>query len=112
VTPTPTFENETTPRWALLSAGFVLLVVFLELGGSVWGDAPSTGYPKFLVPLGWPTALHALVLLAAAPATVAYQVGLHRGGVRTKPVMAALTALMFAAFSFGIATGQQWAAWH
>ena len=108
----PRQRDNAIPTWALASAGYVLLVVALEFAGSIWGDSPSTGYPGFLVPVVWPTALRVVVFLGAAAGTVAYHLGLRRTGTRGNPVVTALTAMLFTVFAVGIATGQEWAAWH
>lgn len=99
--------------WALGGGAFALLAVGLELLGSLLGTAPTTAYPGWLVPVGWPTALRAGWWLLAAVGAGAAVAELTAPRSRTARMAGtALAVLPFAAFAVGVALGAPWATWH
>jgi hypothetical protein len=108
----PQAPDRALPAWALWGAGFTLLAVALEFLGSIVGDSPSTGYPGWLVPIAWPTAVRVLWWVAAAVGAVALNRGLARATGHPRRLATVVTALPFLGFALGIALGAEWATWH
>lgn len=99
--------------WALAGGAFALLAVGLEMLGSVLGDAPTTAYPGWLVPIAWPTAFRTVWWLLAAVGAGAAVAELAAPRSRaTRVAGTALAVLPFAAFAVGVALGAEWTAWH
>lgn len=100
------------PIWAFVGAGVAGLAVALELLGSLFGDAPSTAYPAWLVPIAWPTALRVSWWLLAAAGAAAAAYGLGRAAGRPRRLGPLVMASPFLLFAGGVAVGASWATWH
>lgn len=99
-------------RWALRTAGFVLIAVLLELAGSAWANSPTPAWAGRLLPLSWPPAARVVWWLAVAVATGVVHIGAVRAGAKARPVIGVVTVGMFLGFAVGIALGAEWAIWH
>lgn len=101
------------PLRAFAGGLLALVAVGLELLGSVAGDAPTTAYPGWLVPVAWPTALRVVWWLAAAAGAGTAVAGLTAHRPRAARVTGVVLAtLPFVVFAAGVGLGAQWATWH
>lgn len=100
------------PWWALAGGAVTMLAVVLEFLGSLLGDSPSTGYPGWLVPIGWPTPVRVGWWLVATMGAVAASRGTAYATGRPRPLRTVVVASPFLVFAVGIATGATWATWH
>ncbi|MBW3662752.1 MAG: hypothetical protein KY469_06605 [Actinobacteria bacterium] len=105
-------HDQPLPGWALAGGAVTLLAVTLELLGSVLGDSPSTGYPGWLVPIAWPTAVRVAWWLVATAGAAATSHGLAHAAGRRGYVRTVVVAAPFLIFAVGIALGAEWATWH
>lgn len=100
--------------WLLLTlaaVGFVGFAVASEIFSSGFTNSPVPDWAE-LAPIAWPPAARVLWWLAVAGAAGLFRYGLHRLGMRQRPLVVAASVLPFVAFAGGIALGADWATWH
>lgn len=110
-------EYEPGDGWWLLavvvSIAFVALAIVLEVLGGSFANSPVPDWAR-VVPIAWPSGLRVVWWGAVAVAAAAglIRLGLHRLGLRQRPVVVAASVLPFLVFAGGIAAGADWATWH
>ncbi len=108
-------EYEPGDGWWLLaivvSIAFVAFAVVLELVGGSFANSPVPDWAH-IVPIAWPNELRVVWWVAAGSAAGLFRLGMHRLGMRQRPVIVAASVLPFLVFAAGIATGADWATWH
>lgn len=100
--------------WLLLvgaSALFVIVAVVLEVLGGSYANSPLPAWAEF-VPLAWPQAARVVWWLGVAAAAGAFRLGLHRIGIRQRPLVVIASVAPFLAFAFGVSQGASWSTWH
>lgn len=95
----------------LFSAVFVLVAVFLEVLGGSYANSPLPPWAQ-VVPLSWPQGVRVLWWLGVAAAAAGFRLGLHRLGIRQRPLIVIASIAPFLAFAAGIASGASWSTWH
>lgn len=108
--------DESPAHWgwflsSLLAGSFVLGAVVLEWLSGDRANSPEPGWAE-LVPLAWPQPLRVVWWLLVTAAAGWFRYGMHRYGMRQRPLVVAATVVPFAAFALGVATGAEWATWH
>lgn len=101
-------------RWLGLTAACALLVVLAvvaEVVAGSYANSPAPGWES-IMPLSWPQAARVAWWLAVASAAGGFRYGLHRLGIRQRPLVVVLSVAPFALFALGIATGSSWTTWH
>jgi hypothetical protein len=93
------------------SAGFVVAAVVLEVLGGMGANSPLPSWAH-VVPLAWPQAARVAWWIAVAAAAGMFRLGLHRLGVRQRPVVVVVSVAPFLVFATGIALGASWATFH
>lgn len=97
----------------VVSIAFVALAIVLEVLGGSFANSPVPDWAR-VVPIAWPSGLRVVWWGAVAVAAAAglFRLGLHRLGLRQRPVVVAASVLPFLVFAGGIAAGADWATWH
>jgi hypothetical protein len=95
----------------VISIAFVALAVVLEVVGGSFANSTVPGWAH-VVPIAWPSGLRVLWWMAVAAAAGLFRLGLHRLGIRQRPIVVAGSVLPFLAFAAGIAADADWATWH
>ena len=101
--------------WWLALAGsclvFVLAAVVLETLSGLYANSPVPGWAE-LVPLAWPKPARVVWWLLVGAASGGFRLGLHRLGIRQRPVIVVASVVPFVAFAAGIALDSSWSTWH
>ena len=95
----------------MVSIAFVALAIVLEVLGGLFANSPVPDWAR-VVPIAWPSGLREMGGWAVAAAAGLFRLGLHRLGLRQRPLVVAASVLSFLAFAGGIAAGADWATWH
>ncbi len=93
------------------SALFVIVAVVLEVIGGSYANSPLPAWAE-IVPIAWPQAARVAWWSGVAVAAGLFRLGLHRLGIRQRPVVVLASVLPFVAFAAGIASGAGWSTWH
>lgn len=112
--PSPVGYERGDGWWLLavvMSIAFVALAIVLEVLGGSSANSPVPGW-AYVVPIAWPSGLRMVWWMAVAAAAGLFRLGLHRLGMRQRPIVVAASVLPFLAFAGGIAAGADWATWH
>ncbi|MGI8793765.1 MAG: hypothetical protein ACR2H3_11415 [Acidimicrobiales bacterium] len=96
---------------AAISIVFVASAIVLEVLGGSFANSPVPDWAH-LVPIAWPNWLRAAWWVAVAGAAGLFRFGLHRLGLRQRPVVVVASVLPFLVFAGGIAASAEWATWH
>lgn len=100
------------PSAAVASALVVLAAIVLEVVGASGANSQVPAWALYVFPVGWPQWIRVAWWLFVAGAAATFRLGLHRLGLRQRPLVAVVSVLPFLALAGGVAAGADWATWH
>lgn len=99
---------------AVLVLACPLVVVGAVVAEVVAAQFANSTVPDFgeWFPLAWPRPARVAWWVAVSAAAGGFRLGLHRLGMRQRPLVVGMTIAPFAIFAIGVALGADYSTWH